>query len=170
MSAVESQEAWGPLTPEDIRTWRFLPAGHGYDRADVRGFLFQLAELVADLQRQIDALQPVPPAPTPQHIAAETGRILQDACDAAEDTRRRAGAIADAELAEAARHAAELVGDAQLRRHAAQYVVRLLEEHRAAIARKLGRLRRGLETSLTDLGPPPSGAAAASRPAPPALF
>jgi DivIVA domain-containing protein len=156
MSAAVPHDEWGTLTPDEIRNQRFLPAAHGYDRSDVRSFLFQLAELVAHLEREVAALVHAPkPAPTSVEIASEAQRIVQTAFDDALELRQAARALADEEIAIAGRQAGRLVDDAQRRRRAIAHIVRQLTDHRDNAARDLQRLRAEVETAVADLGPPP---------------
>jgi DivIVA domain-containing protein len=162
------------LTPDEIRSREFLVSLRGYDRDEVHGFLDHMAKYVRDLHLQLESLQagrsasqPVPAEPAlapPLYDVADTNaffedlgkttqRILEAAHEAGSEIQRKARNEADCELAAARAHAEKLIAEGQRRREVIEGVVRMLEEHRAALAENLRGVALNIEQVLTDLAP-----------------
>ncbi len=164
------------LTPDEIRSREFLVSLRGYDRDEVHSFLDHVAKHVRDLHLQVETLQagrsasqsvlaPAEPALAPplydvadtnaffEDLGKTTQRILEAAHEAGSEIQRKARNEADCELAAARAHAEKLIAEGQRRREVIEGVVRMLEEHRAALAENLRGVALNIEQVLTDLAP-----------------
>lgn len=167
------------LTPEDIENRDFLVSLRGYDRAEVRAFLADVAEQVRDLQdvqdewddtsgsaddedatsghepAEADAADPEPPRERPfAQIAEETQRILEAAREAADDMLRNARVDADRQLQSARQQAARLIAEGERRREDIEEVVAGLEAARASLSDNLLEAQRTIEHIVSELGTP----------------
>ncbi len=143
--------------PEEVAQRRFLVTSRGYDRDEVRAFLSELAEAVATLQREQEALQrelararataaahgATPPAdPGTEEIAAKTAAVLAAAHEAAGEIERQARLQAERELRAARHRAATTVAEAERRRDSAKEETDRLEARQAYLERDLRVMER----------------------------
>lgn len=163
------------LTPEDIRNRDFLVSLRGFDRAEVRAFLDQVAEQVQDLQRRLEAAEGAgtahgdelraaqdPPVGDsdgmPQvfaDIGNETQRILEAAQEAATNMARKARVDADREVQSGRRQAARLIAEGEQRREEIETIVAGLEAARNSLSAQLRDIGDTIERVIGELGAPP---------------
>lgn len=171
------------LTPEDIQGCDFLVSLRGFDRAEVRAFLAEVAAHVRDLEDRLEAAevqaaqaaedfendaaegdgeQARVPEEAPgvfADIGRETQRILEAAQEAAESIARKARADADREVQSARRQSARLIAEGEQRLEEAEAVVAGLEAARAALSGQLREIGATVERVIGELGVPPPQAA-----------
>lgn len=163
------------LTPEDIRNRDFLVSLRGFDRAEVRAFLDQVAEQVQDLQGRLEAAEAAETAHgdevraaqdaaagdrdgMPQvfaDIGTETQRILEAAQEAATSMARKARVDADREVQSGRRQAARLIAEGEQRREEIETIVAGLEAARNSLSAQLRDIGDTIERVIGELGAPP---------------
>lgn len=159
------------LDPEDIEGRDFLVSLRGYDRAEVRSFLADVAAQVRDLRTRLETAEATardaqaapaadadPAQSEPSRLFAEIGeetrRILEAAQEAAQDMTRNARVDADREV-QAARHkVARLLAEGERRREDIEEVVAGLEAARVSLTTNLLEVGRTIEQIVEELGAP----------------
>lgn len=172
------------LTPEEIQERDFLVSLRGFDRAEVRAFLTEVADHVRGLEergraaesahveetaRAVEAAearavtgqdQPAPAAASDASaifadIGRETQRILESAHEAAESILRQARVDADREVQAARRQAARLIAEGEQRREETEEMVAGLEAARGALSSQLREIETMIERIIGELATPP---------------
>lgn len=164
------------LTPEDIQGREFLVSLRGYDRAEVRAFLTEIADHIRQLEARVQAPEAhaVEDHRTDEHagddagaererpapgyvadIGSETQRILDAAQEAADSIARQARVDADREVQSARRQAARLIAEGEQQREEAETIVAGLEAARAAMSHQLREIGTTVERVISELGAPP---------------
>ncbi|HVM00494.1 MAG TPA: DivIVA domain-containing protein [Egibacteraceae bacterium] len=161
------------LSPEEIEGRDFLVSLRGFDRAEVRSFLAEVAAQVGELQGRLEDAEAAyraqrdvepPTADIPDEPPKETGtfagigreteRILEAAKEAAEGIIRQGRVDADREVQAARREAVRIIAEGEQRREAVEAVVAGLEAARAELSEHLREVGRTLDRVLAELAEP----------------
>lgn len=165
------------FTPEEIQGREFLVSLRGYDRAEVRAFLTEVAETVRELEvrmqaveDRLEALPAVEEQSDAEHehseaeemfldIGPETQRILEAAREAAMTIVRKARADADREVQSGRGQAARLIAEGEQRREEAEEIVAALEAARVDLSQQLHQIAGTVDQVIAELAVPPLPAA-----------
>lgn len=172
------------LTPEEIQERDFLVSLRGFDRAEVRAFLTEVADHVRELEERAHAADTAHVEETARAVEAaearavtgrdeqapaavsdasaifadigrETQGILESAHEAAESILRQARVDADREVQAARRQAARLIAEGEQRREETEETVAGLEAARGALSSQLREIETMIERIIGELAAPP---------------
>jgi DivIVA domain-containing protein len=158
------------MNPDELASRSFAVVRRGFDTAEVRTLLAQIAQELRVLQRRESELErrlaePAPPPATPEPIdeetlvgavGIETARILQAAHDAAREIvtraeRRATALVTDAEGAFAERRRLAEAEAAELRAHVRDEVATLQRQARDECREMVDEAREARRRILSDL-------------------
>lgn len=165
------------FTPEEIHGREFLVSLRGYDRAEVRAFLTEVADTVRELEARLqaaegklDALPAAEETSTAPHetapheaseaeeqffdIGPETQRILDAAREAAMTIARKARVDADRQVQSGRQQAARLIAEGEQRREEAEEIVAGLEAARANLSQQLRQIAGTVDQVINELAAP----------------